>query len=430
MGVKVTKFGGSSLCDAQQYKKVANILAMDKTRQVVVPSAPGKRSSNDIKVTDMLLACHGGASFDGVRQRFMGIVQELDIDFNMESELHKVEENIKAGASIDYVASRGEYLSGMILSHLLGWRFIDSADVIKFNDKGQFLSEESNSLLAEALRGGQAVLPGFFGSNQKGEVVTFSRGGSDITGALASRAVQADVYENWTDVSGFFMTDPRIVPDAKHMETISYRELRELSYMGAGVLHEDSVFPVRQAGIPVNIRNTNDPEAKGTFIVTQDKLVHHGYPITGVAGKKGFTVIMIEKAKMNNEMGFARRVLSVIEDHQISIEHMPTGIDTLSIIVSDAHIEGKLKSVVEGIEKAVNPDVLEVYANLALIATVGHGMVKHLGTAAKLFNALAKAKVNIRMIDQGSSELNIIVGVEDKDFERSVEAIYRSFIND
>ena len=430
MGVKVTKFGGSSLCDAQQYKKVANILTMDKTRQVVVPSAPGKRSNDDIKVTDMLLACHGGASFDGVRQRFMGIVQELGIDLDMTSELDIVEENIKAGATIDYVASRGEFLSGKVLAKLLNWRFVDSADVIKFDENGQLLSEESNRLLAAALKEGHAVLPGFFGSNKKGEVVTFSRGGSDITGALASRAVQADVYENWTDVSGFFMTDPRIVPDAKHMKSISYRELRELSYMGASVLHEDSVFPVHQAGIPVNIKNTNDPEAKGTFIVPQDKLEHHGYPITGVAGKKGFTVIMIEKAKMNNELGFARRVLTVMEEHGISIEHMPTGIDTLSIVVSDVHINGKLKSVVEGIQKAVHPDVLEVYANLALIATVGHGMVKHLGTAAKLFNALSEAKVNIRMIDQGSSELNIIVGVEDEDFEKAVEAIYRSFIND
>jgi len=435
--IKIAKFGGTSLASASQFKKVREILFADDDRMVVVPSAPGKRYPDDVKVTDMLIGCYkkaeAGKDFksdmDAITERFMDIKDELDIDIDIASDIEKIYIDMKNGASLAYVASRGEYLSGKLLAAYLTWQFIDPADVIKFDDEAQLDREKTYALIKEHCLRQKTVLPGFFGSNERGKIVTFSRGGSDITGAIAAAALDADVYENWTDVSGFFMTDPRVVKDVRHIDQISYEELRELSYMGAGVLHENAIFPVREKQIPINIKNTNKPDDAGTLIVAKEKLTMHELPITGIAGKKGFSVISIYKGSMNSELGFARRILTVLEDNGISFEHMPTGIDTISVVVSDEFLEGKEKMVIDQITKAVKPDEIEIIPEMALIATCGHGMVHHMGTAAKLFSALADNEINVRMMDQGSSELNIIVGIETADYEKAIEAIYNRFVN-
>lgn len=433
---KVAKFGGSSLASAKQFKKVGDIIRADKSRRYVVPSAPGKRNDKDEKVTDMLYACYDAASegrsykkiLEKIRGRYEEIIEGLDLNLNLDHEFAKLEENFLAGAGRDYAASRGEYLNGIVIANYLGYEFIDAAEVIFFDEQGNFEADLTDKELSERLSHVErAVVPGFYGSRPDGSIKTFSRGGSDVTGSIVAKAVHADLYENWTDVSGFLVTDPRIVEDPEVIETITYRELRELSYMGASVLHEDAIFPVRKEGIPINIRNTNRPEDKGTLIVeTTCRKPRH--TITGVAGKKGFCAINIEKAMMNTEVGFGRKVLSVFEKSGISFEHMPSGIDTMTIFVHQSEFEDYEQSVIAGIHRAVEPDVVELESDLALIAVVGRGMRSNRGTAGRVFSALAHARVNVKMIDQGSSEWNIIIGVKNDDFEKAIRAIYDIFV--
>ncbi|MBN2879871.1 MAG: aspartate kinase [Clostridia bacterium] len=426
--MKTAKFGGSSLCDGKSFEQVLSIIKSDESIRIVVPSAPGKRHANDTKVTDLLIAFYEGEDvFSEIKSRFDSIISSLKLNLDLSAEYSEIEKRKTEGTTLDYIASRGEYLNGLIAAKALGWKFINPSDVIKFDDTNKLLYKETLQLINEAYNNEPCVIPGFFGANQKGEVVTFSRGGSDITGSLCAAAMKADIYENWTDVSGFFMADPRIVPYAMNIDEVSYKELRELSYMGAGVLHEESIFPVRKMEIPVHIKNTNAPKDKGTLIMPFSKMAPHSRPITGVAGKKGFAVITIEKARMNNEVGFARKVLSVLEGYGISIEHMPTGIDTLSIVVSEELISNKVNDILGSLQDISAADSIDVSHNMALIATVGHGMVKHAGSAAKIFAALSGNNINIRMIDQGSSELNIIVGVEESDYENAVRSIYNAF---
>ena len=433
---KVVKFGGSSLASARQFKKVGDIIRSDKARRYVNPSAPGKRSSKDEKLTDMLYACYDAASTGGsykkllnkIKDRYHEIINGLDLNLNLDHEFERIEENFLGGAARDYAASRGEYLNGIVMANYLGYEFIDAAEVIFFDDKGNFEADLTNQELTERLEHvDRAVIPGFYGSKHDGSIKTFSRGGSDVTGSIVARAIHADLYENWTDVSGFLVTDPRIVEDPEVIETITYKELRELSYMGASVLHEDAIFPVRKEGIPINIRNTNKPEDKGTLIVESTCRKPH-YTITGIAGKKGFCAINIEKAMMNAEVGFGRKVLQVFEKYGISFEHMPSGIDTMTIMVHQDEFVEYEQSVIAGIHRAVEPDSVELESDLALIAVVGRGMKATRGTAGRIFSALAHARINVKMIDQGSSELNIIIGVRNDDFESAIRAIYDIFI--
>lgn len=434
--IKVVKFGGSSLASSKQFKKVGDIIRADKTRRYVVPSAPGKRDSKDDKVTDLLYACYDAAStgasykkiLDKIKGRYQEIIDGLNLNVNLDYEFNKIEENFVAAIGRDYAASRGEYLNGMLMAAYLGVEFVDAADVIFFDEKGTFLPEETNAELAAHLEHiERAVIPGFYGSKPDGSVITFSRGGSDITGSLVARAVHADLYENWTDVSGFLVTDPRIVENPTPIETITYKELRELAYMGASVLHEDAIFPVRKEGIPINIKNTNRPEDPGTLIV-ENTCRKAKYSITGIAGKKGFCSITIEKAMMNSEIGFGRKVLGVFEDLGLSFEHMPSGIDTMTVLIHQSEFEAHEQQVISAIHRAVQPDAIELESELALIAVVGRGMKSARGIAGRLFSALAHARVNVKMIDQGSSELNIIVGVKNEDFETAIKAIYDCFI--
>ena len=433
----VTKFGGSSLADAGQFAKVKAILEMDANRLYVVPSAPGRRFKEDTKVTDLLYRCHREASagedyqdtFDLIAARYMDIAEELGLTVDLGAALDEVNEKIAAGADADYCASRGEYLNGLLLADYLGWRFLDAAEVIKFDDQGHLDAEMTNRLMAEALQDDvPTVVPGFFGSYADGRVHTFSRGGSDITGAIVARAVNACVYENWTDVSGFLMTDPRIVENPREISVVTYKELRELSYMGAAVLHEDAVFPVHKAGIPTNIRNTNDPTHPGTIIDLTAATDAKHPTVTGIAGRKGFSVVSVEKAMMNSELGFGRKVLSAFEECGVSFEHLPTGIDTMCVVVAGDALAPVREKVVERIVALSNPDTITIHDSMSIIATVGRGMVHNCGTAARLFSAMSNAGINVRMIDQGSSELSIIVGVDDCDYEATIKAIYGAFV--
>ena len=433
---KVVKFGGSSLASAQQFSKVKSIITADKHRRNVIPSAPGKRFSGDTKVTDMLYDCYdtavSGSNFeeklDKIHERYNEIIEGLHLDLSLDKEFDKIYEYFKNGAGVNYAASRGEYLNGIIMANYLGFEFIDAAEVIFFDENGEFDSEKTNNILSIRLEKTDcAVIPGFYGAMPNGTIKTFSRGGSDITGSIVARAVKADLYENWTDVSGFLVTDPHIVENPEPIEIITYRELRELAYMGASVLHDEAIFPVRREGIPINIKNTNDPSAPGTLIV-ESTCKRPKYTITGIAGKKGFASVNLEKDRMNTEIGFGRRVLSVFEENGISFEHMPSGIDTMSVFVQQSDFEEKEQKILAGLHRNVDPDFLEIHSNIALIAVVGRGMKSTEGTAGKLFTALAKEDINIRMIDQGSSELNIIIGVNEKDFEKATRAIYHAFI--
>ncbi len=433
--MKVCKFGGSSLADAAQLKKVKQIIEADAQRVYIVPSAPGKRSCDDTKVTDLLYAYHaavscgedGVALFDELRQRFVTLRDELGLSTDIESYLDTIFCDVQKGAGVDYTVSRGEYLNGILMADYLQFDFIDPAETIFFNIDGVYESEKTRTVMRGRLRHSKnAVIPGFYGSMPDGQIKTFSRGGSDITGAIVARSARADVYENWTDVSGVLMADPRIVDNPRVIKKITYRELRELSYMGATVLHEDAIFPVFKANIPINIKNTNAPDDPGTMIVPN---VNDGETdiITGIAGKKGFSVIAVEKANMNAELGFGRRMLWALEKNNISFEHMPSGIDTLGIVLANSEIEGKQPQLLDDVYNLCQPDSLEVFKGLALIATVGRGMISTVGVAGRLFSALAENEVNIRMIDQGSSEINIIVGVDEKDFEKAIGAIYNAF---
>lgn len=433
---KVVKFGGSSLASARQFKKVGDIIRADKTRRYVIPSAPGKRNNKDEKVTDMLYACYDAASTGGsykkimekIKGRYQEIIDGLDLNLNMDHEFETIEENFVKGIGRDYAASRGEYLNGIVMANYLGYEFIDAAEVVFFDENGSFEPSSTNKELSERLAHVErAVIPGFYGSKHDGTIKTFSRGGSDVTGSIVARAIHADMYENWTDVSGFLVADPRVVENPEVIETITYRELRELAYMGASVLHEDAIFPVRKEGIPINIRNTNRPEDRGTLIV-ESTCRKPRYTITGIAGKKGFCAINIEKAMMNAEVGFGRKVLEVFEKYNISFEHMPSGIDTMTIMVHQDEFEEFEQSVIAGIHRQVEPDSVDLESDLALIAVVGRGMKATRGTAGRIFSSLAHARINVKMIDQGSSELNIIIGVKNSDFDAAIKAIYDIFV--
>lgn len=433
---KVVKFGGSSLASAEQFKKVGIIIKTDKTRKFVVPSAPGKRDSKDTKVTDMLYGCYelaeNGKKFDAqlcaIKARYQEIIDGLNLDLSLDDEFAKISENFKKKAGKDYAASRGEYLNGIIMAKYLGFTFVDAAEVIVFDENGIFASEETNERLKKRFENCEnAVVPGFYGAYRDGRVKTFSRGGSDITGSIVARAIMANVYENWTDVSGFLVADPRIIENPAAIETITYRELRELAYMGAGVLHEDAIFPVRREGIPINIRNTNRPEDNGTWIV-ESTCQKSKYVITGIAGKRGFCSVNIEKDMMNSEIGFGRKVLQAFEDNGISFEHVPSGIDTMTVFVHQDEFMPREQNVVAEIHRLAGPDSIEIESDLSLIAVVGRGMKSTRGTAGRIFSALAHANVNVKMIDQGSSELNIIIGVADSDFETAIKAIYDIFV--
>ncbi len=439
MGKIVAKFGGSSLSEAGQFQKVRDILRMDARRCYVVPSAPGRRFDADEKITDLLYRTHQlkkegkdfRSTFEVIEKRFLEISEQLGLRLDIQPHLTAILRDIEEGASEDYCASRGEYLNGLLLSDYLGYAFLDPKDFIFFETDGSFDSERTQAVLSEILKDtDRAVIPGFYGSYPSGEIHTFSRGGSDITGAIVARAAYADMYENWTDVNGFLMADPRVVEGARPIRNITYRELRELSYMGATVLHEDSVFPVHRAGIPTNIRNTNHPDHRGTMITHGAVSEENPFVITGIAGKIGFSVISVEKAMMNAERGFGRKVLQAIEEAGLSFEHLPTGIDTLCVVLSTAELQPLKEKVIARIMALTAPDTLTIYDDMGLIATVGRGMVHNPGTAARLFGALSREHVNVRMIDQGSSELSILVGVDSGDFEASIRAIYKEFVKE
>lgn len=439
MSVKVCKFGGTSMADGNVIRNVKSIIDGDAERKFVVVSAPGKRYSDDIKVTDLLYKCHAELlscgscteSFAAVRARFSSIVKELGLNFDISAVLDETQARIESEQNEDFTASRGEYLSARIVAEVLGAKFVDAETVVFFKENGSLDGERSYRAIAAELSGVErAVLPGFYGKGVDGRVKTFSRGGSDISGAVVARAVNASVYENWTDVSGFLACDPRIVQSPKRIKRLSYKELRELSYMGANVLHSDSIFPVRRANIPIQIKNTFRPQDEGTAILPSSRYVPSGNLVTGIAGKKNFTVIFIEKSHMNSEVGFIRDVLSVLAAEGVSVEHIPSGIDTMSLVI-DSHslTDAKLNKIVEGIKETVAPDLIRIIDNIALIATVGHGMSSSVGTSARIFKAIADADINVKMIDQGSSEMNVITGVKNEDYEKCIRAIYAEFFN-
>jgi len=437
--MKVCKFGGSSMASSETIKRVADIIRSDDSRKYIVVSAPGKRFSEDIKITDSLLKTFAESKKGGnihtllapIKARFAEIAAGLAVEDKVDVNglFAEIEEGIVASSIPDFAAAQGERLSAMLLAAYLGYEFVDAKEIIRFSDNGAFNAEYTNDIahrhLAEKING--VVIPGFYGSTSIGQIRTFSRGGSDVSGAIVARAVKAEIYENWTDVNGFLTADPRIVDHPRTISELSYRELRELSYMGANVLHPESIFPVRKANIPINIKNTFEPENPGTMILPD--VQQHDRLITGIAGRKGFVSILIEKSMMNNEIGFTRKLLSVLENLNMSFEHLPSGIDTMTLIISDSEIGGKLQELIGGIREAVSPDRLEIQGDLALIATVGHGMAYKPGTASRLFTALSRVGVNIKMIDQGSSEMNIIVAVKGDDYEKAINAIYEEFIN-
>ncbi|MCH5147953.1 MAG: aspartate kinase [Clostridiales bacterium] len=437
MAIKVCKFGGTSMAAGNVIRSVKGIIESDKERRFIVVSAPGKRYSGDVKVTDMLYACHSARDreelkklFAPVRNRFINIIKELNLNFQIDSLLDETEQQIFLKKQEDFTASRGEYICGVIMAEVLGAKFIDAKDVIFFKADGTLNDEKTYKSVAAALSGvPSAVISGFYGTGADGNIKTFSRGGSDISGAIVARAVNASIYENWTDVSGFLACDPRIVDSPKRIKQISYKEFRELSYMGADLLHSESVFPVRKANIPILIKNTFRPQDEGTTILPTSRYLQSGAAVTGIAGKKNFTVIFIEKANMNSEVGFMCNVLKVLSDENVSIEHIPSGIDTISLIIDRNQLEGKLERVIEGIKRAVSPDTVRVSEDVALIATVGYGMSSSIGTSARLFGAIAGADINIKIINQGSSEINIIVGVRNEDYEKCIRAIYGEFFN-
>lgn len=437
MSLKVVKFGGSSLADAAHFIQVASIIKADPARRYVVPSAPGKRYSDDVKVTDLLYTCYEevrsgkdiSETYSKIVKRYNDIITELGMDFDLTGEFEYIKNALTHRSGRDFAASRGEYLNGLILAKYIGFDFIDAENVIFFKDDGSFDEVQTDIALREELKKHEnAVIPGFYGCMPNGTIKTFSRGGSDVTGSIVSKAAGADIYENWTDVSGFMMADPRIIDNPCIIDTITYRELRELSYMGATVLHEDAIFPVRQAGIPINIKNTNAPQDRGTMIVDSTSDYDSERIITGIAGKHGFSVITVIKDMMNSEIGFGRKMLEVLEDNDISFEHLPSGIDTMSVIVSTATLEGRREKLLNQLTRVTKADSVTIEDNLALIAVVGRGMVKARGVASRVFSAIAGAGINIRMIDQGSCELNIIIGVEEGDFKTALTAIYDEFV--
>ena len=432
----VTKFGGSSVADASQFRKIKAIVESDARRRIVVVSAPGKRHSKETKLTDLLYSTHDlaakGLDFSSpwklIRERYLEIVKDLELKSNIASDLDHLEQELREkphDVTVDYLVSRGEFLCARIMAEYLGATFVDGYPLIQFDSMHRVFPESYRAIAKELSGPGLYVVPGFYGSDSHGRVKTFTRGGSDITGAILAHACDAAVYENWTDVSGLLVADPRIVAGAKPMETVSYPEIRELAYSGASVLHDEAIAPCRDKGIPINIRNTNRPQDSGTMI--GPPIANPAHVITGVAGRKGFVMLHIEKSMMNKERGFGRKVMGVLEENGLSWEHSPTGIDSMSVVIDQKSFLAVEDMVTEALQRQLSPDNIKVYKDLALVATVGHGMNHHIGTAAKLFTALANAGVNVRIIDQGGSEINIIVGVESSDHDKAIQAIYGAF---
>ena len=437
--LKVAKFGGSSMADAGQYKKIRDILLSDPARRVVVVSAAGKRNKNDHKITDLLYLCHAHIQygvdctsvFDMITTRYLEIRDELNIQLDLESEFAALKKRLDAkSVTQDELVSRGEYFSAKLMAAYLDFTFIDSADWVKFKFDGSVDQESSYEALRKlVMKGKGAVIPGFYGLMPDGHIRTFSRGGSDITGALAAAALNADVYENWTDVSGILMADPRIVDDPQAIPEVTYDELRELSYSGAQVLHEGTIFPVREKNIPLNIRNTNAPEDKGTMIKERfDTPADPDRFITGITGKKDFTIISLSKRGMANQVGVLRKVLSVLERHKISVDYVPNGIDNVSVVMSTEDVAPHLYTILGEIQKEVEPDTLDVHDRIAVVAAVGRRMAFRPGVSGRLFAALGEAGINIRMINQGPDELNIIFGVDNRDFNAAIRVLYNSFV--
>ena len=437
MGVKVVKFGGSSVADADQVRKIRAIVEADPERRYVVVSAPGKRFSKDSKITDMLIMLKAvidnnipyAALLAPIRERYTSIEKDLGVDAGMDARFEEIRRNIEAGCSENYIVSRGEYLSAALIAAYLEYDFVDTQKLILFDHRGRLLADETNKALSEELaKHERAVIPGFYGSYaDTGEVCLFSRGGSDVTGSIVARAAQADIYENWTDVSGMLMADPRVVKNPLPIKHITYLELRELSYMGASVLHEDAVFPARMSDIPINIRNTNSPEDPGTIISNHDG-DDDGMIISGIAGKPDFTVISINKNMMNKEIGFVRRALAIVEDEGVSFDHIPTGIDSLSMVIATSELEDKLDDILEAFRIQLKPDEITVEKGIAMIAVVGRRMKNNVGVSARICKALAESGINIRMLNQGTGEINVIVGVEGADFEQAIRVIYKEFV--
>lgn len=435
--VFAVKFGGTSLADAAQFKRVADIVRSDARRRYVIASAPGKRFDGDDKVTDMLISCfnvkNDAVAFDAlyakIAERFISIRNALGLKTDIEAQLDKIRKSIEKGAGYDFLISRGEYLNGLLLADLLEAEFVDAAELVFFSQNGALDSNRTYGTIKNRLRGdGLYVIPGFYGVLPDGTVKTFPRGGSDITGSVIARGAEVCLYENWTDVSGIKMADPRIIAEAKTIKAITYRELRELSYMGANVLHEEAVFPVRELGIPINVKNTNQPEDPGTMI-TENGSDPSEYTITGLAGRMNFTVILLDKALMNNEIGFARRLLSIFENHRIPVEHMPTGIDSISVVVDGSYLpESRLETIINEIKEELKPDSVGVVRDIALIAIVGRGMQNRFGTSGKIMAELGKEGININLLNQSINEMSIIIGVHNRDCHRTLKVIYELFV--
>ncbi|MDR2266107.1 MAG: aspartate kinase [Christensenellaceae bacterium] len=433
----VCKFGGTSMATAESITKVKNIIQSNPDRKIIVVSAPGKRFKSDSKITDLLYSAYneslksdvGANSLSEVKERFESLAKELSLNIDINKYIDEIKTGLLNASTADYAASRGEYLSARIMAAVLGFKFIDAGDIIKFRYDGSYDADTTKDLVSKLKNSKTGiVIPGFYGRMPDKSIKTFTRGGSDVTGAIIAGGVSAELYENWTDVSGFMAADPTIVENPKWIDSLSYAELRELSYMGANVLHPDSIFPLREIGVPINIKNTFAPEVRGTMILKS--VANDQRPIiTGIAGKKGNTIIALSKSMMNSELGFGRKVLSVLERNGVSFEHIPTGIDTMSIIVSGKLPDNTRDKLVDDIKGNVNPDTIEITDSISLIAIVGHGMANRKGTAAKICTALYSADINIRMIDQGSSEMNVIVGVEDADYTNAIRALYKAFFN-
>ena len=436
--MKVVKFGGSSMADAGQYRKIRDILLADPDRKVVVVSAAGKRNKADHKITDLLYLCYAHSQygvdcsgvFDMIASRYLEIRDELGLKLDLEPELADLKRRIDTKTiSQDELASRGEYFSAKLMAAYLDFRFVDAADWVKFRFDGSVDQEATYEALRGLIQGNGAVIPGFYGRLPDGHIRTFTRGGSDITGALAAAALDAEVYENWTDVSGILMADPRIVDHPQAIPEVTYDELRELSYSGAQVLHEGTIFPVREKNIPVNIRNTNAPEDPGTMI--QESFDTDSDPhrfITGITGKKDFTIISLSKRGMSNQVGVLRRVLTVLERHNISVDYVPNGIDNVSVVMPTEDVASSLYNILGEIQEEVNPDTLDVHDQIAIVAAVGRKMAYRPGISGQIFAALGSEGVNIRMINQGPDELNIIFGVDNRDFARAIQVLYNSFV--
>ncbi len=433
----VAKFGGSSLADGNQFKKVKAIVESDDRRRFIVPSAPGKRHKDDQKITDLLYLCKQTADHRMPFNEILGIIQDryqeiaydIGVDIDYTEDFIEIKRQLQKGATHAYAASRGEYLNGKLLARYLGYEFIDPYDLIVISrGTGRVRWEDTKALMEERLKGVEkAVIPGFYGRTRNDELITFSRGGSDVTGAVVAKGVGASLYENWTDVSGFLVVDPRIVENPETIEKITYRELRELAYMGASVIHEEAMFPAMQAMIPIHIRNTNDPDARGTLILDENLIEKRNNAITGISGKRGFTAINVDKMLMNSDQGFLSRLLNIFEKYDVSIEHVPSGIDNVSVIVNDREIEPIIEKITQDIQNQLEPDKLTIHSNMAIIVVVGEAMAYQVGVASETFQALAKADINIRMITQGSSEISILVGVESDALEKGIKVIYEAF---